>query len=261
MPKSFYPRLSEAKDLFPLLRAHLVTAAAHHSLPVSLALNLLPIVEDGVFGYEILPNRETQTYLTIGRDDRGEPLLRKSIYCAEVPSSMRLATVNGRILLPGKRDSRRHMERHDATFPDWASATEAAWAELVGLFPDGPRRAVEVHDDLHQCLDEALAIAQSHLARQDPFIDFCGVPDEARYGFALTGAGGEHGHLALRSRGWWVLRWESPVNAVYSQWAAAPLANDAARAWAVAGMAAAETARPLALLVAASSSALSPQPL
>ena len=50
MPKSFYPRLSEAKALFPLLRAHLVAAASHHSLPANLALDLLPIVEEGVMG-------------------------------------------------------------------------------------------------------------------------------------------------------------------------------------------------------------------
>jgi len=260
MPKSFYPRLSEAKALFPLLRAHLVAAASHHSLPANLALDLLPIVEEGVFGYEILPNRETRTYLTIGRDDQGEPLLRKSTYCAEVASALRLATVNGRIFVPGDLDAREHIDRCDATFPDWASATEAAWAELLALFPDGPRHSVEVHDDLHRCLDEALAIAQSHLALPDPCIDFCGVPDEALYGFALTGAPGERGHLALQPQGWWILRWESPAKAVYSRWAASPRANDAARLWARAGMAATEAALPLALLVTASSSVVSQQP-
>ncbi len=260
MAKAFYPRLSDARNLFPLVRAHLAAAAAHHSLPASLAFDLLPIVEDGVFGYEILPNRETQTFLTIGRDDRGVPLLRRTVYRAEVPRALHLATINGHTFMPGEFDARRHIERQDAVFADWISAAEAAWAALVALFPDMPRHTVEICDDRNQSLDNALAIAQSRLAQCDPCIDFCGVPDEAQYGYALTGADGERGYLALRPQHRWVLQWESPVNAVYSRWSVPPPAVDATTSWARAGMATVEVELPIALHAKASSSVNSPLP-
>src|SRR4029453_15157642 len=80
MPRFFRPRISQAKDLFPIIRAHLAAAAALHSLPAGLSLDLLPIVEDGLAGYEILPNRSSHTYLTIGWDERGKAVLRGGPY-------------------------------------------------------------------------------------------------------------------------------------------------------------------------------------
>ncbi|HET7096434.1 MAG TPA: hypothetical protein VFJ68_03530, partial [Casimicrobiaceae bacterium] len=80
MSNVFRPRISQAKDLFPIVRAHLAAAAALHSLPAGLSFDLLPIVEDGIAGYEILPNRATHTYLTIGWERRGKPVVRESSY-------------------------------------------------------------------------------------------------------------------------------------------------------------------------------------
>ena len=74
----FYPRLSEARHLLPLLRSHLVAAASRYPLPAGLMLELLPIVEDGLFGYELVPDRNTHTYVTIGCNAQGEPRLRRT---------------------------------------------------------------------------------------------------------------------------------------------------------------------------------------
>ena len=66
MLPAFAPRLAEAKTLLPLLRRELVLAAPRYTLPTDVALELLPIVEEGIFGYELVPERRTRTYLTIG---------------------------------------------------------------------------------------------------------------------------------------------------------------------------------------------------
>ena len=102
MAGSLYPRLSQAKDLLPKIRAHLIDAASRHSLPAGFSLDLVPIVEDGLVGYEFLPNWATWTYLTIGCDERCEPVLRVSTYRAEAPSVLRVASVDGRAAPAGR---------------------------------------------------------------------------------------------------------------------------------------------------------------
>src|SRR5437867_2684651 len=79
MSKCFYPRLSEAKHFLPLLRGHFIAAASRYPLPVGLSLDLLPIVEDGLFGYELVPNRKIHIYLTIGCNAQGESTVRKTV--------------------------------------------------------------------------------------------------------------------------------------------------------------------------------------
>ena len=234
MSRSFNPRLSEAIHLLPALRAQLSGAASHRSLPINLALDLLPIVEDGLFGYEFVPNRKASTYLTIGRDERGEPVLRRSLYCATPPSTLRLAAVNGRFPSQHELDARYHIEQQDSRFPDWTTATEAAWAALEELFADFPRRPVVIHDGLHQVLDAALAAARTRLAECDPRIAFCGVPNEAQNGFALRGGAGERGQLVAWPPGRWELRWDSPAGSVRESWSAMPPACDTTGGWAFA---------------------------
>ena len=260
MPELFFPHLSQAKGLLPVIRAELIAAAAHHSLPLNVSLDLLPIVEDGLFGYELLPSRESQTYLTIGCDNRSAPMLRRSLYCAAAPSALRLATVNGRFLSQGDLEAWHRIQQHDENFPDWTAAAEAVWDELVAMFPASPRRIVEIRDALHQNLDDGLAIAHSHLGRFDPHIDFCGVPDEAQYGFVLTGENGERGQLVARPPGRWALRWRSSAGALCEEWAATPAGFDTAGAWARAAMRSDEAGVPAALLAPASSGASSQRP-
>ena|SRR5204863_6711708 len=57
----FCPRLSEATRLLPLIRSHLVAVASE--CPLGTALDLVPIAEDGLFGYELVPDGEAHTYL------------------------------------------------------------------------------------------------------------------------------------------------------------------------------------------------------
>ena len=237
MAGSLYPRLSQAKHLLPTIRAHLVDAAARHSLPAGFSLDLVPIVEDGLVGYEFLPNWATWTYVTIGCDERCEPVLRLSTYRAEAPSVLRVASVDGRTLPQEELDAVHRPRQRDCVLSDWPSAAEAAWTELAALFPEEPRQCIEVHDAPYACLDEALAIAYARLADSDPWIDFCGVPGEALYGFALKHADGGRGQLISRKPGTWALSWQSPASALHEEWPMAPPGIDTAGVWVCAGSA------------------------
>jgi len=232
MPESRCPRLSQAMLLLPLLRAQLGGAASGHSLPAGLAIDLLPIVEDGVFGYELLPNRDTHTHLTFGADANDAPIVRRNLYCTSAPSALRMATIGGRPLLQHELDAWDDIEQRDTRYPDWPSAAAALWAELVRLFADRRRYAIAIHDAGHAAFDETLATARLRLRGSDPSIEFCGLPEEAQYGFVLKGAHGGHGNLVLRSRGWWELHWTTPTIGVHEQWPATRLL--AGEAWACA---------------------------
>lgn len=92
------------------------------------------------------------------------------------------------------------------------------WAQLVLLFPERPRRPIILRENMLRCLDEALSIAHSHLVHWNPFVHFCGLPNEAQQGFALTGANGAHGELLFQRPDIWMLRWKAPPQAVYESW-------------------------------------------
>ena len=229
MPRSFCPRLSEAQYLLPLLRSHLIAAAFRYPLPAGLALDLLPIVEDGLFGYELIPDRNTHSYVTIGCNAEGEPILRKTSYGVGAPNALQLVGVNGQILSRSARASRYSTQQRDSRFSDWTSAADSAWAHLFFLFPERPRQAVAVREHAHRCLDEALSIVQSHLSPWNPFIQFCGLPNEAQLGFALKDANGGHGELVFQRPDIWMLRWRAPPQAVYESWSVVVPDLDAAR--------------------------------
>ena len=247
MPVASWPRISQAKELLPLIRDHLVAAAAHHSLPAGLSLELLPIVEDGLVGYEFLPNQATNSYLTIGCDDRAVPVLRQRRYRADTKGGLRVAALNGRTLSSGDRRAGGNLRRRDAILPDWTATAEAAWIELASLFPQQPRHSIDVDEACQHGLDEALEIAHSHLSEWDPCIDFCGVPDEAQYGFALTHANGGRGLLASRQPGHWVLWFQCPYAAINEEWALLSPNGDALP-WATAGITQLYTPQRAALL-------------
>jgi hypothetical protein len=213
------PRLSEAKALLPLLRAELVAAAPRFSLPASISLDLVPIVEDGLFGYELVPDRNTHTYLTIGWCATGEPVLRRTLCGEHAPSALRLAAIDGKSVLRSNFSPRHSPQQRDFRFGEISDAVESVLSQLVMLFPERPRRPIELQVNVHRYLDEALTIAQTHLTDWNPFIRFVGLPNEAQYGFALTGDNGEHGELVSRRPDMWVLRWNSPEASIYAEWA------------------------------------------
>jgi hypothetical protein len=187
MSRSFCPRLSEARHLLPPLRSHLVAAASRTPLAAGLALDLLPLVEDGLFGYELVPDRDADTYVTIGCNAQGEPLLRKTSYGVGADHALQLVAVNGQILARQERAARYSTQQRESQFSDWPVVADAAWVQLLLLFPARPRQPVVVREHMHRCLDEALSIAHSHLTPWNPFIEFCGLPNEAEHGFALKG--------------------------------------------------------------------------
>jgi hypothetical protein len=160
MPRSFCPRVSEARYLLPLLRSHLIAAAFRYPLSAGLALDLLPIVDDGLFGYELIPDRNTHSYVTIGCNAQGAPVLRKTSYGVGAPNTLQLVSVHGQILSRSARASRYGTQQRDSRFSEWTSAADSAWEHLLLLFPERPRKAVAVREHAHRCLDEALSIAQ-----------------------------------------------------------------------------------------------------
>jgi hypothetical protein len=216
--RSFCPRLSEAKHLLPLIRGHIVAAASRR--PLATALDLLPIVEDGLFGYELVPDRKTHTYLIIGCNAQNEAVLRKTSYGVDAPNAVQLVAVNGRFLSRSERAARYSFQRCDSRFPNWRAAAESTWAQLRILFPDRPRQAPDLCENLRG-LEEALSIAHSHLVHRDPFIQFFGLPNEAELGFPLTGASGEHGELIFQRPDIWTLRWNAPAEVLYKSWSVA----------------------------------------
>ena len=238
------PRLSQAILLLPLLRAQLAAVATRYSLPAGLEVELLPIVEDGLFGYELLPNRDTHTYMTLGADSNDAALVRSNICCTSAPSALRLATVSGRPLLRHELDAWDEIEQRDVRYPDWPSAAAAVWAELARLFAEAPRYAIVIQDAGHTAFDQTLGIARSRLRGPDPSIEFCGLPEEAQYGYVLKDFSGGHGNLVLRSRGSWELHWTTRTGHLDEQWRATPFDGEAA--WACAGESLVEPMHPLA---------------
>jgi hypothetical protein len=129
------------------------------------------------------------------------------------------------VILSVKRAHPATARQRDSRF---SAAEPLAWAHLFFLFPERPRQAVAVREHAHRCLDEALAIAQSHLSPWNPFIQFCGLPNEAQLGFALKDANGGHGELVFQRPDIWMLRWKAPPQAVYESWSVALPDPDAA---------------------------------
>ena len=213
--KRFCPRLSEATHLLPLIRGHLVAAASE--CPLGTELDLVPIAEDGVFGYELMPDREAHTYLIIGCDAQGEPVLRRTSYSIGAPDGLRLVAVKGHVLSRSERAARYTIQRRDSVFPDWHAAAEAVCGQLCMLFPDWTGQTLVVRGNARQ-LEQALGVAHSHLDRWDPLIAFFGLPNEAQLGFALTGSGGEQGQLRFQLPNIWTLRWNARTVVVDESW-------------------------------------------
>jgi hypothetical protein len=228
MHTSFCPRLSEAKTLLPWLRAQLIAAAPRYALPINVSLDLLPIVEDGLFGYELVPDRHTHTYLAIGFCETGDAILRRTLFGTDAPGALRLATMDGELLSRSNFKSLKFPQERDYRFADISVAVDSGLSHLVTIFPGTPRQPMTFQVGWHRCLDEALEIAHEHLSAWNPFIHFFGVPLEAQFGFALRGAHGELGELVSRRPDMWVLRWKSRQAIIYEEWAVTPSAPDVA---------------------------------
>src|SRR4051794_3535864 len=123
-----HPRLSEATQVLPLISDHIVAASSRR--PLGTDVDLCPIVEDGLFGYEILPNGGTDTYLIIGRNVLGEPALRSTSYNVGAPDALQLIAVDGRLLSRQERAARYRIQSRDSSLPDWLALAEAACTQI-----------------------------------------------------------------------------------------------------------------------------------
>ena len=202
--------------MLPLISGHVEAAACGHALGT--ALDLWPIVEDELFGYELVPHREAHTHLIIGCNGRGEIAVRRTSYRAGAQGALRLVAVNGRLLSRSDRAVRYSIQQRDSVFPDWAAAAESACTQLSIMFMGGTAAGGIAHDREHRSLEKALGVAHSRLARWDPWIQFFGVPNEAQLGFALIGAGGERGELTFRQPNTWTLHWNVRSEVVNESW-------------------------------------------
>jgi len=205
------PRLSDATALLPLIRTHVEAEAARRPLPV--AVDLLPVVDDGLFGYELLPECNLDDFVIVGRDDAAAPVVRRTRCGGTSPAALRLAAVNGRpaswrAYVPPAR-----IVRTDERVSAWTVAAATALAALrasVGERPvAAPRGHAQVHE-AHPGLERALAWAGARLGSADPRIQFFGLPNEAQMGFSLVGDDDSQGRLALEGAAGWTLQWSAP---------------------------------------------------
>ena len=146
----FCPRISEATRLLPAVRRELVGAGSRFPLSTGLRIELVPIVEGGLFGYELVPDRKTHTYVTIGCDAMGEPTLRKTLYGDGARNALQLVTADGRTASRDAFTETYGTTHRDTRFPDWAAAAESAWAQLLVLFPERPRQPVVIGEHVHR---------------------------------------------------------------------------------------------------------------
>ena len=96
------PYSKAERSSLPLLRGYLVGAAPD---PLATPLDLVPIVEDGLFGYELIPDRDMHVYPIIGRNAQGEPVLRKNTYSGAA-SALHLVTIDGALNFQSRRAAR-----------------------------------------------------------------------------------------------------------------------------------------------------------
>jgi hypothetical protein len=220
MPQPLFPQLSQAARILPLVREHVSQAAAHCSLPLGYSLDMLPILEEELLGYELVPLGLSETCLTLGCKPDGEPVLRKESLANAPPGALQLAAMDGRTIARAARALPWRSGRRDMRFPDWASAARFACAELEHFSPGAPRRPPLLNTEPNASLERALLAAASRLAQWRPIIHFCGLPNEEQFGYALYGADGGRGELFFRHPAQWTLHWKSGSDVVCEAWSA-----------------------------------------
>jgi hypothetical protein len=218
MPQVLYPLVSQAAAILPVVRGHIVEAAGKCNLPIGFSLDMVPILEEDLFGYELTPLGAAETCLTLGCKSDGEPVLRKECLTPPPLDAPRLASVNGRPVHQGPKRMGSRSGRRDFRFSDWASAAKFACDELESLFPGAPRRPPMLNLGPNASLERALLAVAIRLAQWNPFIHFCGLPNEEQLGYALSGTDGGRGELMFRHPDRWTLHWKSTREVVHEAW-------------------------------------------
>jgi hypothetical protein len=218
MVRALYPLLSQAATILPLVRGHISSAAGRCSLPLGFSLDMLPILEEELLGYELAPVGAAETCLTLGCKLDGEPALRKETLTNAPPGALQLVALDGRMIGRAPRELPSRYGRRDLRFPDWPSAARFACAELETLYPGAPRRPPLLNPGQNASVEQALLAAATRLAQWNPIIHFCGLPNEEQLGYALYGADGGRGELVFRRPDQWALHWKSNGEVVRETW-------------------------------------------
>jgi hypothetical protein len=209
-----WPPLSVACALLPLIRRTLLDTRGAPGADAPDA-DVLPIFEDGLLGYEIAPRAACQPVVAIGCRDDGVVRVRRTDF-EPVDASLRIASVDGVTIDEGAMPARR-ARAQEALYADWRTAALEVWSVLATM----PRGTSALWDDsMNACrsLENALTIANLHLAEWDPTVDFFGVPNQAEYGVPLRGAQGDAGSLTLHRHDAWLLYWHSRQKVVHLEW-------------------------------------------
>lgn len=227
MAHAFCPRLSDAGEILPLLRTHIFVAASRNPRAAGSLLDLVPILDEGLFGYELISAGDIDTCLTVGCMSDRRPVVREDRYGVS-PNALRLATSNGRTLDRRDRALRPRRHQRDREFSDWSSAATFALTTLGTLCPDRPPYAPMLAPAPLRSLEWALNIANARLAQWDPFIHFFGLPNEAQLGYLLDRADDGRGQLVFCHPNTWMLRWTSSNGALDEHWSLVPPVLDEA---------------------------------
>ena len=221
MLEAFCPRISEASELLPLVRSHVIVAAAHNPKAASHLADLIPILDEGLFGYELIAAGDSDTCLTLGCKHNRRPVVRE--VCYRVPHGiLRLAASDGRRFNHRDRRPRFRVRTHDHEYPDWSSAAAFALTTMAARFPIQTAPMPPLALGALHSLEFALNIANAKLAHWDPFIHFFGLPNEAQLGYGLNAAGDGRGQLAFCLPNAWTLRWRSDQGAIDENWSMLP---------------------------------------
>ena len=187
----FCPRISEARRLLPAVRRELVG----RRLPLSLVYGAEGRIgpdcrRRAVRAVELVPDRKTHTYVTIGCDATGEPTLRKTLYGDGARNALQLVAADGRTkfatLLP-KPTERRIVN----PLPGLGLCSRVGVGAASRPFSGKrPRQPVVIAEHVHQCLDQALSIAHSYLAKWVPFTSLLRRAKRGPTGIRLDGTRG-----------------------------------------------------------------------
>lgn len=211
----FWPRLSDAAALLPVVRRALMDdpGAPRERGP---DIDVFPIVEEGLFGYELTPRAPDQPVVSVGCHDDGIARVRRTEFDPH-EAGLRLATLHGHLVDAHSAPVRRNPRQQETLFADWPTAASDVWAAFAGAPQGEPTRWLQAMDECRS-LENALTIASLHLAEWDPVVEFFGVPNQAEYGLPLRGGGGDAGNLTLHRPDLWLLYWRSAQRIVQREW-------------------------------------------
>ncbi len=215
-PPRLWPRLSVASALLPLVRRALVEDERAPRGDPAPEIDMAPIVEDDLFGYELAPRAFDQPVVVVGCTEDGIARVRRTEFDA-LEAGLRLATLHGHAVDAERPRVRRNPRQQEALYADWPTAAAEVWAAFASAPRGDPARWLETMDACRS-LENALTIANLHLAEWDPVVEFFGVPHQSEYGVPLRGANGETGNLTLHRPDLWLLYWCAPQRIVQREW-------------------------------------------